>query len=100
MAMSWYLRFQCWEQCSGTRWPYGVFGARSKLHRQRSGVVECDEWISEVFSWFDVNLRVPPASELDSRAVFWFVPAASEFVSAAWTLAAAYRSAGIAMSLQ
>jgi hypothetical protein len=57
-------------------------------------------WIEEAYEWFNENLTVPLARDLDRRAVFWFRPEARECVQAAWNLTTAYRDVGIAVSLR
>jgi hypothetical protein len=98
--MLWYLRFQTIHPCPTTRWPLGIFRAANYLRASAEDQVVYGDWVEEIYEWFNSNLAVPPECELDRRAVFWFLPDARKFVSAAWSLAAAYREAGIGVTIR
>ena len=98
--MLWYLRFQTTEESPATGWPLGIFRGSADLRWSEPNQFVYGEWVEEIYQWFNANLTVPAISELDRRAVFWFLPDARKFVSAAWSLVAAFRDAGIGVSVR
>lgn len=95
-----YVRFQTATLCPETGWPLGVFRASLLLRETDQYQVVLRDWIEEVYEWFNLNLPLPPSAELDRRAVFWFLPEAEQFIKQGWGMVAAYRDAGIPMTLE
>jgi hypothetical protein len=96
--MSQFIRFQTTIAGDHAHWPIGIFRAANRLRAVEHELLAC--WFEEGYEWFNANLAAPELRDLDLRAVFWFRHDARTHIAEAWSLAAAFREAGLGVSIQ
>jgi hypothetical protein len=93
-AMDTYVRFETGYHCESNRQPLGVFRAAGRVELRAELHNWTREWLRDALDWFNANLPVPPAKEIDARAIFWFHPH-SDIVREIWQLVAILWEEGV-----
>lgn len=81
-----YIRFQTNIRCSDTRRWLGIFGAAGELRDDDKIEPWFAEPLNETLQWFNRNLAVPKAEQVNRRCLFWFDCDSSEVLGAVWDL--------------
>lgn len=92
-----------------------VVGADGEDHRLLTGVITEarllrdaemlfayeEEWLQEIYDWFNANLPTPPfsAEKFPADAVAWFKTESEEFIGRMWDLVAILENHDVAVRL-
>ena len=97
--MDTYVRFEAPYHCESTFQPLGIFQVVAVVE-ERASLSDLSRLLLEHHnSWFNTNLPVPRADDIDERAIFWF-HCRAKIVRDAWRLVGVLRNEGVPIHLR